>query len=101
MLKNNSKKVLIAMGSNASDDLQESLDKKNIKSFKQKNFISLLVRNNLKLNLSKTDEKIINKHEKREKLFIVVVHKGPRKNSKIELEIFNNAKYFNTSRTLQ
>ena len=52
-----------------------SLDKKNINSFKQKNFISLLDRNNLKLNLSKTDEKIINKHEKRKKLFMSLYKK--------------------------
>ena len=47
-----------------------SLDRKNLTLFKQKQFLALLNKNNFKLNFSKTDQKLINKSDNKNFLFL-------------------------------
>tara|TARA_B100000780_G_scaffold258899_1_gene209527 strand:- start:1984 stop:3315 length:1332 start_codon:yes stop_codon:yes gene_type:complete len=47
-----------------------SLDRKNLTLFKQKKFLALLDKNNFKLNFSKTDQKILNRCDNKNFLFL-------------------------------
>jgi len=59
-----------------------SLDKKNINFYKQQNFLNLLERNNLKLNLSKTDAQILTTYNEKNFLFMSLYKKMIKKNNK-------------------